>query len=88
MNKHLNIEITGRVQGIGFRFSSYEKFAELGLLGKAENSGHDAILLDVEGPEEKLNLLVQWCHQGPTGAKVSNVKVTEAAGPFIPLKNG
>ncbi len=86
MAKHINIKISGRVQGIGFRFCAYEKFVELGLTGKAENTEDRGVLVDAEGSEEKLELLIDWCHQGPAGAKVDRVEVTEVAEPFVPLK--
>lgn len=76
------------MHGIGFRFCSYEKFAELGLLGRAENDREGGVTLDVEGPEPQLETLVAWCHQGPQGAQVSTVEVVEIAEPFVPLKNG
>jgi len=88
MAKHINIKIFGRVQGIGFRFCAYEKFVELGLAGKAENTEDRGMLVDVEGPEEKLEQLISWCRVGPTGAKVDRVEVTEVAEPFVALKMG
>ena len=88
MAKHLNIKISGKVQGIGFRFCSYEKFVELGLQGRADNTPDRGVLLDVEGPEFQLEQLVEWCQEGPSGAKVENVEVTELTEPFVPLKNG
>jgi acylphosphatase len=88
MAKHINIKISGWVQGIGFRYCAYEKFAELGLAGKAENTPDRGVFLDVEGPEEKLEALVEWCHKGPVGAKVDRVEVTELQEPFVPLKMG
>jgi len=88
MTKHLSIKVSGKVQGIGFRFSTYEKFVELGLVGRAENGTERDVIIDTEGPEEKLSQLIEWCHQGPTGAKVENVEVTELATPFVPLKSG
>lgn len=87
MIKHLNIKISGRVQGVGFRFCAYEKFVELGLQGKAENTPDGAVLVDAEGPEERLSSLTEWCGRGPTGAKVSNVEVVEVSEPFVPQKN-
>jgi len=87
MPKHLNIKISGRVQGVGFRFSSYEKFVELGLLGRAENTQDGGLLIDVEGAEDKLDTLLEWSKRGPTGAQVQNVEITEVAAPFVPLKN-
>ena len=87
MNKHINVKIIGKVQGVGFRFSTYEKFVELGLQGKAENTA-DGLLVDAEGPEEKLPQLIEWCKQGPVGARVENIEVIEMTEPFMPLKNG
>ncbi len=87
MNKHIHIKISGKVQGVGFRFSTYEQLVDLGLVGRAENTEDRAVLVDTEGPEEKLVQLIQWCKTGPTGAKVENVEITEINTPFVPLKN-
>jgi acylphosphatase len=87
MTKHINITIFGRVWGIGFRFCAYEKFVELGLAGKAENT-QDGVLVEAEGSEEKLDELIKWCHIGPSGAKIDKVEVVEIAEPFVPLKMG
>lgn len=87
MIKHINIIVKGKVQGVGFRFCSYEQFVDLGLQGKAENQKDGSVLVDAEGEEEKLNKLVEWCHQGPMGAKVEAVEVKEMTEAFVPLKN-
>lgn len=88
MNKHINVKITGpRVQGIGFRFCCYEQFVDLGLQGRAENTTDGGLLIDVEGSEDRLALLLEWCRRGPSGAKVANVEGTEVTEPFVPLKN-
>jgi acylphosphatase len=88
MTKHISIKIFGKVHGIGFRFSAYEKFVELGLVGKAENSPDNAIIVEAEGEEPMLDELIKWCHEGPSGAKIENVEVSELAEPFVPLKMG
>ena len=85
MPKHINIKISGKVQGVGFRFSTYDKFVELGLVGKAENT-REGVLVDTEGPDDKLDALIEWCKHGPQGAKVENVEVVEVKEPFVPLK--
>ena len=87
MNKHISVKILGKVQGVGFRWSAYEKFVELGLMGKAENLSGGGVLVEAEGSEDKLAALVEWCKQGPMGAKVDGVEVAEIAEPFVPLKN-
>ena len=85
---HWNIKISGRVQGVGFRFSSYEKFVELELMGRAENTNDGGVLIDVEGSQEKLEQLLEWAKRGPVGAQVKNVEVSEISEPFVPLKMG
>ena len=55
---------------------------ELELQGKAENSADGSITINAEGPEEVLAQLVEWCHQGPMGAKISKVETAEPAEPF------
>lgn len=87
MQKHYQISITGRVQGVGFRFEAYQKFVELGLTGKADNQKDGSVLLDFECDEEKMNILLEWCKKGPEGARVSGAEVREVQEPFIPLKN-
>lgn len=88
MNKHLQIKITGKVQGIGFRFSAYEQFVELGLQGRAENGPERNVIIEVEGPEERVLQFIDWCHKGPSGARAEQVEVAEITEPFVPLKNG
>lgn len=82
MEKTIFIKITGRVQGIGFRWCAYEQFVELGLAGKAENARDGSVEITATGEEAHLSKLVEWCHVGPNGARISHVEVSEAS----PLK--
>ncbi len=77
MFKHFKIKIYGRVQGLGFRWSSYEKFVDLGLTGKAENGEDGTVEIEVQGEEFALQKLIEWCHKGPMGAKVTRVEASE-----------
>ncbi len=88
MKKHISIKISGKVQGVGFRFCTYEKFVDLGLIGKAENLPEGSVSIHAEGEEGKLNILVEWAKQGPVGAKVENIEILELTEDFVPLKNG
>ena len=88
MAKHLQIKISGNVQGVGFRFCAYEKFVELGLVGKAENTPDGGVMVNAQGEEAKLQALVEWCGRGPMGARVANVETRELSEPFVPVKNG
>ena len=87
MEKTIFIKITGRVQGIGFRWCTYEQFVELGLTGKAENARDGSVEITVTGEEALLSKLVEWCHIGPNGAKINRVDVSEvSAQPAEPQK--
>ncbi len=72
---HINIRVTGRVQGVNFRASAKEKALELGLCGFVRNETDGSVYLEAEGHEEKINELTKWCKQGPSLAHVTNVMV-------------
>ncbi|MCL5008783.1 MAG: acylphosphatase [Patescibacteria group bacterium] len=78
MEKTLTIKVTGRVQGVGFRWCAYEQFVDLGLTGKAENGRDGSVEITASGEEAALQKLVEWCHLGPKGARVNRVEVGDA----------
>lgn len=73
MKKRVSITITGKVQGVGFRFCTIEKALELGLTGIVKNYANDQVHIEVEGPVDQLQLFLKWCHRGPEGAKIEKV---------------
>ncbi len=77
MERHLQIRVYGKVQGVFFRASALGMAERLGLKGFVRNEPDGSVLIEVEGPEEPLKKFVEWCHQGPPSAKVEDVKVTE-----------
>lgn len=79
MKKHLEIRITGLVQGVFFRASTKEKADALRLTGLVRNEPDGAVYAEVEGDEEDLKLFVQWCHQGPPRANVQKCEVREGS---------
>jgi acylphosphatase len=77
MTKHLNIKISGRVHGVGFRFGAGQLAEKLGLRGFVRNET-DGLYIEVEGETDGLEKFVAWCGQGPTLAKVKKVELVEA----------
>ena len=73
MIKHVQIKVTGKVQGVGFRFSAFDKFVELELTGTAENGNGGSVEIHVSGEEENLKKFLRWCQQGPSGARVEKM---------------
>ena len=72
---HVNITVTGKVQRIGFRFSSMQEAIKIGVCGFVMNVDHDKVYLEAEGEEEKVNKFVEWCKSGPSWARVRDISV-------------
>lgn len=77
MPKHLNIKITGSVQGIFFRDSARRQALALNLKGFVKNESDGSVYIEAEGEENNLRQFVLWCHQGPNHARVENVEINE-----------
>lgn len=78
MNKHVNITVSGRVQGVWFRASTEQKALELALTGFVQNQPNGNVYIEAEGSEEALDKLVNWCQNGPLLARVDQVIVEGA----------
>jgi acylphosphatase len=65
--------IEGRVQGVFFRYHTQEMAVRLGLKGWVKNRPDGSVVAVFEGDREKVNQIIQWCHQGPSQANVTKV---------------
>jgi acylphosphatase len=74
---HLNLHITGKVQGVFYRDTTKRKAHEFGVHGFVRNQPDGTVYAEVEGTQEALDALVAWCHKGPDMAAVAGVVVTE-----------
>jgi acylphosphatase len=61
----LHLIVDGRVQGVGFRFSTYDKAKEFALAGWVSNLGSGEVEIVAEGKQENLQMLAAWARQGP-----------------------
>ena len=77
MKNALAITISGRVQGVGFRFSAVHKAGELDIKGFVKNRSDGTVYIEAEGDPGNLNKFVNWCWQGPSSARVENVTKQE-----------
>ncbi len=73
MKKHFNLKISGRVQGVFFRASTREKANEMGVQGFVRNEPDGSVYLEVEGEEDAVQQFINWCHEGPSAARVDKV---------------
>ena len=62
MNVHL--VVSGRVQGVGFRFTAQQFAVEYGLNGWVQNQVDGTVELEVEGPETKIDEFISIIKNG------------------------
>jgi len=74
-NAAFHAVVTGRVQGVGFRYSAVRRARELGLSGTVSNRSDGSVEVDAEGGLQDLELLLAWLRRGPPGAHVRDVEV-------------
>lgn len=77
--KAIQARVTGRVQGVSFRWYAQEQARRLGVVGWVRNEPDGSVLLHAEGDHEAVDALVAWCHEGPGMARVRDVAVRETA---------
>lgn len=70
----LNAKVFGRVQGVWFRGTTQKMAEQLGLTGWVRNEPDGTVQVLAEGPKPAVEKLVEWLHEGPIYAKVTEVK--------------
>ena len=71
--------ISGRVQGVGYRYFAQRAAVALGLTGYARNLPDGRVEVYAVGPEDALSELSGALRQGPRWADVGGVEEQEAA---------
>ncbi len=66
--------ITGRVQGVSYRWYTQREAERLGLTGWVRNKLDGSVELVAEGSRADLDALLRWCEGGPPMAAVSAVQ--------------
>ncbi|MBL7180692.1 MAG: acylphosphatase [Pseudomonadota bacterium] len=79
-----HVIITGRVQGVFFRYATMQAAEERGVFGWVKNLRNGSVEALFEGSQENVVSMLEWCKQGPPLANVKHVEVEweEFAGEF------
>lgn len=82
--ERIDVRVTGRVHGVGFRYFVLREAHELGLLGWVANVPDGSVRCVAEGSRQRLDSLVGRLREGPPAAIVENVSVAwmPASGTF------
>ena len=78
MGKAVDVTVTGRVQGVSFRWYTEQQAARLGVAGWVRNEPDGSVAGHFEGEDDAVDALVEWCRSGPSMARVRNVAVRPA----------
>jgi len=65
--------ISGRVQGVAFRYYAQDIAQSLEVKGWVRNCWDGKVEIVIEGDRVKVKELVDWCYQGPGSAIVEKV---------------
>ena len=71
--------ISGRVQGVGFRYFTQAVAAEEDISGWVCNTPDGRVEIDAEGEADAIARFEQRISRGPAGARVEHVETTEGA---------
>ena len=71
--------ITGRVQGVGFRWFVEKHAVEVGVRGYTSNLDDGRVEVYAIGTPQQHDELLGWLHRGPAMSEVRNIASEEAA---------
>ncbi len=74
-NQRVRVFVKGKVQGVFFRQALKVKAKQNDVFGWVKNLDDGRVEAVLEGNEENVNTLVEWCHGGPANARVEDVDI-------------
>ena len=74
----MRLRIAGRVQGVGYRAWMIQQARALGLRGWVRNRADGSVEALVIGDDDAAERMIEASRQGPLGARVTEVSVSDA----------
>jgi acylphosphatase len=71
------VVISGRVQGVNFRYYTRSMARQVGAVGWVRNLPDGNVEAVIEGEPEVVEEVISWCRNGPPSGRVDNVLVHE-----------
>ena len=73
VHSRLHVTVSGRVQGVNFRYFVTEQAELLVLNGWVRNKWNSTVEVTAEGSRQNLEILLQLLRQGPPMARVDDI---------------
>lgn len=70
-----HVVVSGRVQGVGYRASTWDMAHLLKVNGWVRNLRDGRVEAVFEGVPSQVEEIIRWCHQGPPAAVVQEITV-------------
>lgn len=67
------INISGRVQGVGFRYFAQHKANEMGITGWVKNAVDGSVLIIAQGTGAEIKTFIDYLYIGPTRSRVDKI---------------
>jgi acylphosphatase len=74
MKRRAHVFVSGRVQGVYYRSYAMDAARELNLTGWVRNIRGGRVEMVLEGEEEAVQEMLEWCWRGSPSSRVSNVE--------------
>ena len=69
--------VSGQVQGVFYRDSCRKEAEEKGITGSARNLPDGRVEVILEGAEDAVGRMIEWCRRGSDMARVDSVEVED-----------
>ena len=79
----VHVRVSGRVQGVGFRYFTQEKAEAQGLKGWVRNCPDHSVEAEASGPKEAIETWIEQLKQGPPLARVDHLAVAWTEKSFL-----
>ncbi len=75
--KQFEIIVSGRVQGVGYRYFVVQKAREMEITGWVKNAVDGSVIIVAQGIEPELKTFIDYLYIGPTLSRVDRISVNE-----------
>ncbi len=76
--RSVRVTVSGRVQGVGYRYSTWVAGARLGVAGWVRNLPDGRVEVFAQGENDRIDALISYLREGPRHAHVEALDIDEA----------